>query len=412
MSVRNGRATALLGLVIVAGSSARGQAPASSARVDTQPLLLTSPDRYQVQTILEPIRRVTLIAAADGIVRSQDAREGAEVRANQDVAQLDKAEAAALLKIAQAAVKEQQAALALAGAQNPGELKTVHSKSLIAQAEARLEAAQARAELAQAALDRCTLRSPFAGRITESFVSDGQYVRQGTVIAELVDLSSLRALVPMARAGTVVGAAVTVNVEGQPVPGKVQAVLPLSEGLTALRELATPMAAAWVVVPNTSGTLEPGQRVLSPALPTLPLATIPAHALQNPDGKRGPTAVQVIRSEYVTDVPVRVLGNVGPDRVQVTGALRPTDALIVASSVPLQPGTLLRFAGNPAAAGAIEATTPNPAAVGEAADVTPPRTSTSTSTRPAARTPAASRPATQPATATPAAKPASGNVPF
>lgn len=410
MSVRNGAWAALLGLAIVAGSSARGQAPASSARVDTQPLLLTSPDRYQVQTILEPIRRVTLIAAADGIVRSQDAREGTEVRANQDVAQLDKAEAAALLKIAQAVVKEQQAALALAQTETKSGGLTPAGTASVAQAEARLEAAQARAELAQAALDRCTLRSPFAGRITESFVSDGQYVRQGTVIAELADLSSLRALVPMARAGTVVGGAVTVSVEGQSVPGRVQALLPLSEGLAALRELATPMTAAWVVVPNTSGTLEPGQRVLSPALPTLPLASIPAHALQNPDGKRGPTAVQVIRSEYVTDVPVRVLGHLGPDRVQVTGALRPTDALIVASSVPLQPGTLLRFAGNPAgsaaAAAAVEATTPNPAAVGEAADLTPPVVAP----RPAARTPAASKPkpAAKPATT----KPGGGNVPF
>ena len=112
--------------------------------------------------------------------------------------------------------------------------------------------------------------------------------------------------------------------------------------------------------------------MLSPALPTLPLATVPAHAIHNPDARRGPTAVQVIRNEYVTDVPVRVLGNVGPDRVQVTGTLRPTDALIAASSVPLQAGTLLRFAG---ASGrdAVEATTPNPAAVGEAAELTPPR---------------------------------------
>jgi hypothetical protein len=81
--------------------------------------------------------------------------------------------------------------------------------------------------------------------------------------------------------------------------------------------------------------------------------------------------VQVIRNEYVTDVKVKVLGNPGPDRVQVSGALRPNDALIVSSSVPLLAGTLIRFSGNPS--GRVEAKTPNPAVAGEAADLTLPR---------------------------------------
>jgi membrane fusion protein (multidrug efflux system) len=413
MGYRGVAGAGVLVLACVAVSSARGQAPPTAAKVDTQPLLLTPPDRYLVQPTLEPIRRVTLVAAADGIVRSQDAHEGSDVRANQEVAQLDKAEAIARLKIAQAEAKEQQAALAEVQSTIGGsDLKnSPKGKTTLAQAEARLEAAQARVELAQAALDRCTLRAPFAGRIAESFVSDGQYVNKGTVIAELVDVSSLRALVPLARAGTVVGGAVTVGVEGQPVTGKVQAVLPLSEGLAVVRELATPMASAWVVVPNAGGTLEPGQRVLSPALPTWPLANVPTHAVQNADGKKGAPAVQVIRNEYVTVVPVRVLGTPGPDRVQVSGALRPTDALIVNSSVPLQPGTLIRFGGSPAPLGTVEGTTPNPAVVGEPADLTPPRpASAGNVAMPRTRAPAAPAPASRPAAPTP--KPAGSSVPF
>jgi RND family efflux transporter MFP subunit len=404
-------------LVVAALSPARvfAQAPPTSAKVDTQPLFLTPPDRYQIHTVLEPIRRVTLVAAADGIVRSQDAREGADVRPSQEVAQLDKVESLALLKIAQAEVKEQQAALAQAQAvaKAAGDPGSSGARLAVLAAEARLEAAQARAELAQAALDRCTLRAPFAGRIMESFVSDGQYVSKGTVIAELADVLSLRAIVPLARAGTTVGGSVTVSVEGQPVTGKVQALLPLSESLAVLRELTTPMATAWVVVPNTSGALEPGQRVLSPALPTLPLAVVPAQAVKNADGKQGETAVQVIRNEYVTNVPVRVLGKPGPDRVQVTGALRPTDALIVSTSVPLQPGTLIRFGGTPAPA-AVEGTTPNPALSGETADLTPPRAAgagPAPKSRAGAPIPAASRPAPPPAAAKPAPA-AKSSVPF
>jgi hypothetical protein len=81
--------------------------------------------------------------------------------------------------------------------------------------------------------------------------------------------------------------------------------------------------------------------------------------------------VQVIRNEYVTNVPVQVLGGLGPDRVQVSGLFRQMDALIVGSTVPLVPGTLVRFDEGPAARG-IEATSPNPAHGGLDAGITQP----------------------------------------
>ena len=84
----------------------------------------------------------------------------------------------------------------------------------------------------------------------------------------------------------------------------------------------------------------------------------------------GRQIAQVIRSEYVMNVPVEILGKVGPERIQVTGAFRPTDALIVSSSVPLLPGTLVRFSQSPSRG--IEGTTPNPASQGVEAGITPP----------------------------------------
>ena len=51
----------------------------------------------------------------------------------------------------------------------------------------------------------------------------------------------------------------------------------------------------------------------------------------------------MIRNEYVTNVPVHVLGKVGPDRLQVSGAFRARDGLIASSSTPLLAGTLIRF---------------------------------------------------------------------
>ena len=223
----------------------------------------------------------------------------------------------------------------------------------------------------QLELDACTLRAPFAGRLLAAPVSPGQYLAKGATVADLADVSSLRVLVPVDRASVSVGDALNLSIEGQVAAGKVQALLPLPENFAPLRELSTPLGAAWVVLPNTNGTFEPGQRALSPAIPTTPLATIPAPALQQPEEEGGTPTIQVIRNEYVTNIPVRVLGNPGPDRVQVTGPMRPTDALIVSSTIPLMAGTLIRFRSE--AQEGIEATSPDPDESGQVAGITPPR---------------------------------------
>src|SRR5206468_11906731 len=155
------------------------------------------------------------------------------------------------------------------------------------------------------------------------------------------------------------------------------AMLPLPESLAMLRELATPFAAAAVIFPNARGDLEPGLRVRPAGVPTSAIATVPKRAVRS-DEARGAAGslVQVLRNEYVTNVPVQVLGGVGPERVQVSGSLREQDALIIGSSVPLLPGTLVRFGGGPAGR-EIDGTSPNPAQGGVEAAVTPPGASPS-----------------------------------
>ena len=291
--------SAAMGLLLAASGLARGQAPETSAKVETVPLTLAPPDRYLIPSVLEPIRRVTITATADGVMRTFDLPVGSAVRSGQEIAGLDRSEAAARLKIAQASVKEMQAALdaVKSSGQSPA------NKPALAQAEARLEAAKARAELVQLELDACTLRAPFAGRLLAAPVSPGQYLAKGATVADLADVSSLRVLVPVDRASVSVGDALNLSIEGQVAAGKVQALLPLPENFAPLRELSTPLGAAWVVLPNPNGTFEPGQRALSPAIPTAPLATIPATALRQPEEEGGTPTIQVIRNEYVTNDP-------------------------------------------------------------------------------------------------------------
>jgi multidrug efflux pump subunit AcrA (membrane-fusion protein) len=320
----------------------------TSARVEAVPLELTMPERYEVMEVLEPIRRLTLIAPADGLIRTIEVRLGSTVRESQEVAQLDRTMALLRLKLAMAEVKEKQ-----------GQLKSVNVASDVVKAQ--LEAGEARVEMAQLELDRCTLRAPFAGRVTALPVCAGQYVLKGTTIAELADVSSLTTLQPADRKSLAVGAPLVVSVEGREVSGKVQAILPLPKSYLRLRELATPFAAAFLAVPNPKGDLDAGLRVHHDAIPKTPIATVAKRAVKQEDTRTSEgVMVQVIRNEYVTNVPVRVLGDVGPDRVQITGALRDSDSLIVSTSVPLIAGTLVRF-GEGAASRGVEGTAPNPA---------------------------------------------------
>jgi biotin carboxyl carrier protein len=347
------------GLFLAWSSIAGGQTLPTSARIESIPLDLTMPERYQVAELLEPIRRVTLIAPADGFVRSIEFRLGSSVRESQEIAQLDRGEASALVKIAAAEVKQKEA-----------ELKGQNLSSELLRSY--VDAAHGRLELAQIALDRCTLRAPFSGRLVALPVCAGQYVVKGTTIAELADVSALKTLLPVDRRSVASGAALTVQVEGQDVAGKVQAVLPLPAHFVALRELATPFAAAWVVVLNTKGELEPGLRVRPTTVPVTPIATIPKRALKHSESRNAEsTMVQVIRNEYVTNLPVRVLGDTGPERTQITGLFRPTDALIVSSSVPLLAGTLVRF-GEGAPAHGVEGVAPDPSLGGVQAGVSGP----------------------------------------
>ncbi len=354
-----------IGSILVTSAVGSAQAPSTgnpnqmAAKVERAPLFLTAPDRYRVPTLVEPLRKVVVMAPADGVLKSLAVPVGATLKEGQEIGRLETASAMSHLKIAMAGVKEMQAQLdKFQGAKSP--------ESAIA--EAHLEAARARAELAQMEVDACTLRAPFGGRIMSVAVSSGQYMAKGTTILELADVSSVRVLLPVDRTAVTLNGSVNFTIEGDGVTGKVQALLPLPERDVTLRELAAPLSAAWLVVPNAAGSLEPGQRAQSPYLPNAPIAGVPSYSTLKDDS--GNAIVQVSRGERVTDVPIRVIGALGPDRLQVSGPFRASDVLIQTTSVPLRAGSFIRFSDATPARG-VEGVPPPAEHVGEAADVAP-----------------------------------------
>jgi multidrug efflux pump subunit AcrA (membrane-fusion protein) len=329
-----------------------------AAKVERAPLYLTPPDRYRVTTVVEPLRKVAVMAPSDGVLRTLAVPVGSTVREGQEIARLDTNGAMARLKIAMASVKEMQAEF-------DAVKQASRTTTAAAIAEARLDAAKARGELAQMEVESCTLRAPFSGRIMDVLVSPGQYLSRGTTILEIDDVSSVRVLLPVDRTAVTVGGNVNFTVEGSGVTGRAQAVMPLTEGHATLRELASPLAAAWVIVANPTNTLEPGQRAQSPYLPNAPIAGVASYSILKDEA--GNPIVQVIRAERVADVPIRILGILGPDRTQVSGPFRASDVLIQTTSVPLRAGTFIRF--NDAASRGVEGQPPPADQVGEAAEV-------------------------------------------
>jgi multidrug efflux pump subunit AcrA (membrane-fusion protein) len=378
MNARIHRLAAVAPAIACAGLvfSARAQGPPTSAVIDVEPIALTPPERYQVVGALEPIRSVTIVAPADGPIKSLDATAGSTVREGQQVAQMDRGEAAARLKSAEAELRERRAA----SGEQPN-----------AVGEAVVEAAEARVELARLELDRLTLRAPFAGRIVSTPVASGQFVLKGTVIAELADLSTLKALVPVDRRGVKAGGETTVAIEDKEQAVQVVSIVPppATEEYRPLRELAAPFAAAWIQVRNPAGELEPGLRVRSVGLPAAPVAVVPRSAIKGAGAGGADATVQVIRAEHVVDVRVKTLGDVSPERVQVSGLFRGSDSVVVFTSVPLASGTFIRFG----AEAKVEGAPPNPDQPGRPAAVAP------------SNTPARSTPATRPPARPPARQP-------
>ena len=162
--------------------SAWAQALPTSATIESIPIELTMPENYQVTSVLEPVRRVALVAPADGIVREPRGAAGRRRSATtQEIAQLDRTEAIAWVKMAQADVKEKQAA---GGIGRAASRRMCRGPARGGRGQGRARPARARSPDAPGSRSRAG-SSPL-------HVSTGQYVLKGTVIAELADVTSLK----------------------------------------------------------------------------------------------------------------------------------------------------------------------------------------------------------------------------
>ena len=382
---------------------ARGQvydASSSKATIETAVLDLRAPERYQVPVVLEAARRVTIRAADDGIVRELKVNLGDRVKNGNEVAVLDQAEAVARVEIAKAELARRQALAD--GLKSPGAAASPSTEQRVAEAE--IKDAQARVRLAEIALARLTLQTPINGRVLDIPLSEGQYVRQGDEIADIADESLLTALVPVDRTTVRLGQKIELPAGETKVSGMIRALVPLPPSMTSLYELNGNWGAAMVLIANNDDMLEPGQRLDPGSLPEQPVATIEARALS----QTNTPSVQVLRDDHAVRVPVRIFGGQRTGRLQVSGAFRPTDLLVVSSNPPLVDGAYVRFGSAASPTTSEPVSTPPPAQppVAQRPSATPTRPGglnpapSRTAPRQPAPTPTQTRPAPKPTTAT------------
>ncbi len=309
---------------------------ASSVVIRREPLRLTAPEVFRLPLQLEPTKQVVITAPCDGIVQAADVEAGKSVKSQEALVRMAATERQLLLDRGVALLKVSELELDQSKKTNQG----------VELAEARQKAAQAEVKLLQWQLEQLTARAPFNGNVLKLHVQAGQFVKAGEPLVTLVDLAQLKVEMPVDRDVVKEGDTIKLRVENKTVDAKVGKVLPADAKFERVRDLTTSLATALITLDNASQTWHVGQAVFAPLVPRHPVVEVTSKAVGTTE--KGERRLQVVRQGVVRDIEVDLLGQVGAERVFVSGTFIEGDAAILSSSRELVDGTQVR--PNPGAA--------------------------------------------------------------
>lgn len=205
-------------------------------------------------------------------------------------------------------------------------------------AAASLSAAEARRDMSKKSLEDATIRAPFAGTVSERFVTAGEYVMANSKVAQVVDLQHLRLLVNVAEPSVgLIRVGQTVEFSVSPFPGEVFTGTVKFIGAAVRAETRDLQVEAEVL--NTDGRLRPGLFAEARlALPPQTAITIPANAVRA-DGAN--QKIWVVESGQLTERLVEV-GETDKDRIEIRRGVKQGENVVLspgpdaADGVPVQ----------------------------------------------------------------------------
>lgn len=131
----------------------------------------------------EPARAVTMRAELDGRVVAIGAERGARVARGDEVVRLDPRDLEARRREARAAIRQREMEF---DATTKLSARNFQSETVLAAAEASLEAARATLASVEVDLANTRLQAPFEGRLDQRMVEIGDYVSDGTAIGRIL----------------------------------------------------------------------------------------------------------------------------------------------------------------------------------------------------------------------------------
>jgi membrane fusion protein (multidrug efflux system) len=165
------------------------------------------PNIVELPGRIEAVRTAEVRARVDGIVERQLYQEGTDVPAGAPLFQIDSRDYRAQLQRAQAALQRAEAVRVnsasvvarfepLVGRHAVSAQEYDAALATLQQAQANVSDASAEVTLAQLRLDRCTVRTPIAGRVGRALVTEGALVSASaaTLLTQVNQLSPINAV--------------------------------------------------------------------------------------------------------------------------------------------------------------------------------------------------------------------------
>lgn len=319
-------------------------------------------DRVELTGTILPAHEITLAARVDGIVTSFPFELGQSVEEDATVAEFDDEDlkialgsakavvdgAKVQLKISQARLEypekllEYTASIEKKGFTTQLNLEQTRTGLEIAKAEVdaakfRVEEARQSQQQSELNITRTKLAAPFAGLVAERFIKQGEFVRMGEPLLQLIEISSVIAEVRVVEydyARVTVGQTADVRVDalrGDIFTGEVINVSPVLD-------VETRTAIVRVRIENPQSHLKPGMHARvsistedSPAAKVLPIAS-----LVEMDGK--PAVFILTKEPTIAEHRKVEVGLVSADFVEILSGVSPEDRVITLGSHVVKDG--------------------------------------------------------------------------